>query len=32
MLAHVLLRLARLWGDDELERLGVGALRLVRRR
>jgi uncharacterized protein len=30
MLAFVLLRLARIWGDDELERLGVGALRLVR--
>ena len=29
MLAHVLLRLARIWGDDELERLGVGVLRLV---
>jgi len=29
MLAWVLLRLARLWGDDELERLGVGVLRLV---
>ena len=25
----VLLRLARIWGDDELERLGAGALRLV---
>ena len=30
MLAFVLLRLARIWGDDELERLAVGALRLVR--
>jgi uncharacterized protein YyaL (SSP411 family) len=30
MLALVLLRLARIWGDDELERLAVGALRLVR--
>ncbi len=29
MLAWVLLRLARIWGDDELERLGVGVLRLV---
>ena len=29
MLAHVLLRLARIWGDDELEHLGVGVLRLV---
>jgi uncharacterized protein len=29
MLAHVLLRLARLHGDDELERLGVSVLRLV---
>jgi hypothetical protein len=29
MLAHVLLRLARLWGDDELERLAVGVFRLV---
>jgi uncharacterized protein len=29
MLAHVLLRLGRLWGDDELERLGVSVLRLV---
>jgi uncharacterized protein len=29
-LAFVLLRLARIWGDDELEREGVGALRLVR--
>jgi uncharacterized protein YyaL (SSP411 family) len=25
----VLLRLARIWGDDELERLGVSVLRLV---
>jgi uncharacterized protein YyaL (SSP411 family) len=30
MLAFVLIRLARIWGDDELERLAVGALRLVR--
>jgi uncharacterized protein YyaL (SSP411 family) len=30
MLAYVLLRLARIWGDDELERAGVGVLRLVR--
>ncbi len=30
MLAVVLLRLARIWGDDELERQAVGALRLVR--
>jgi uncharacterized protein len=30
MLAYVLLRLARIWGDDELERLGLSALRLVR--
>jgi uncharacterized protein YyaL (SSP411 family) len=30
MLAFVLLRLARIWGDDELERKGVDALRLVR--
>src|SRR5581483_11196146 len=29
MLAHVLLRLGRLWGDDELERLAAGVLRLV---
>ena len=29
MLAFVLLRLARLWGDDDLERLGEGVLRLV---
>jgi uncharacterized protein YyaL (SSP411 family) len=29
MLAFVLLRLARLWGDDELERRAVGVLRLV---
>jgi uncharacterized protein YyaL (SSP411 family) len=29
MLAWVLLRLARIWGDDDLERLGVGVLRLV---
>jgi uncharacterized protein len=30
MLAFVLLRLARIWGDEELERHAVGALRLVR--
>jgi uncharacterized protein YyaL (SSP411 family) len=30
MLAFVLLRLARIWGDDELERTAVAALRLVR--
>jgi uncharacterized protein YyaL (SSP411 family) len=30
MLAFVLLRLARIWGDDEFERQAVGALRLVR--
>jgi uncharacterized protein len=30
MLAYVLLRLARIWGDDELERHAVGVLRLVR--
>jgi uncharacterized protein YyaL (SSP411 family) len=30
MLAFVLLRLARIWGDDELEHAAVGALRLVR--
>jgi uncharacterized protein YyaL (SSP411 family) len=30
MLAFVLLRLARIWGDDGLERQAVGALRLVR--
>jgi uncharacterized protein YyaL (SSP411 family) len=30
MLTFVLLRLARIWGDDELEREAVGALRLVR--
>jgi uncharacterized protein YyaL (SSP411 family) len=30
MLAHVLLRLARIYGDDELGRLGVSVLRLVR--
>ena len=29
MLAHVLLRLSRIWGDDELERLAVGVFRLV---
>jgi uncharacterized protein YyaL (SSP411 family) len=30
MLAYVLLRLARLWGDEELERRAVSVLRLVR--
>jgi uncharacterized protein YyaL (SSP411 family) len=30
MLAFVLLRLARIWGDDELELRAAGALRLVR--
>jgi uncharacterized protein YyaL (SSP411 family) len=30
MLAFVLLRLARIWGDDDLERRAVGVLRLVR--
>ena len=30
MLAFVLLRLARIWGDDELERGAVGVLRLIR--
>src|SRR5204862_4882648 len=30
MLAFVLLRLARVWGDDELEHRAVGVLRLVR--
>jgi uncharacterized protein YyaL (SSP411 family) len=30
MLAYVLLRLGRIWGDDELERRGVSLLRLVR--
>jgi uncharacterized protein len=29
MLAHVLLRLARIYGDDELERLAAGVLRIV---
>ena len=29
MFAYVLLRLARIWGDDELERRGVSVLRLV---
>ena len=29
MLAWVLLRLSRIWGDDELAQLGVGVLRLV---
>jgi uncharacterized protein YyaL (SSP411 family) len=30
MLAFVLLRLARLWGDDDLERRPVDVLRLIR--
>ena len=30
MLAYVLLRLARIWGDDDLERRGASVLRLVR--
>jgi uncharacterized protein YyaL (SSP411 family) len=30
MLAHVLLKLARIYGEDELERRAVGVLRLVR--
>jgi uncharacterized protein len=30
MLAYVLLRLARIWGDDELERRAVSVLRLTR--
>jgi uncharacterized protein len=30
MLAFVLLRLARIWGDEELERLAAGVFRLVR--
>jgi uncharacterized protein YyaL (SSP411 family) len=29
MLAYVLLRLARIWGDGELERQAVGVLRLL---
>jgi uncharacterized protein len=29
MLAWMLLRLGRIWGDDEFERLGAGVLRLV---
>jgi uncharacterized protein YyaL (SSP411 family) len=29
MLAYVLLRLARIWGDDELERRAVGVFRLI---
>ncbi len=29
MLAHVLLRLSRIWGDDELDRQAVSVLRLV---
>ncbi len=32
MLAHVLLRLARIYGDDELERRAVSVFRLVARR
>jgi uncharacterized protein len=32
MLAYVLLRLARIWGDDELEQRGASVLRLVRDR
>jgi hypothetical protein len=32
MLAYVLLRLSRLWGDDDLEAHGVSVLRLVRDR
>jgi uncharacterized protein len=31
MLAYVLLRLARLWGDSELERQAIGVFRLVAR-
>ena len=30
MMAFVALRLARIWGDDELERSAVGAFRLAR--
>ena len=30
MLAHVLLRLARIWGDEELERRAVSVFRLLR--
>src|SRR5207245_9868619 len=30
MLAYVLLRLARIYGDDELERQAVGVFRLIR--
>jgi uncharacterized protein YyaL (SSP411 family) len=30
MLAYILLRLGRIWGDDELEQRAVGVLRLVR--
>jgi uncharacterized protein YyaL (SSP411 family) len=30
MLAHVLLRLGRIWGDEELERRAVGVFRLIR--
>jgi uncharacterized protein YyaL (SSP411 family) len=29
MLAHVLIRVARIWGDDELERRAAGVFRLV---
>jgi uncharacterized protein YyaL (SSP411 family) len=29
MLAHVLLRLARIYGDDELDRLAAGVLRIL---
>src|SRR5258708_13200641 len=29
MLAHVLLRLARIYGDDELERCAVGVFRVL---
>jgi uncharacterized protein YyaL (SSP411 family) len=32
MLAYVLLKLARIYGDDELERLAIGVLRLVQSR
>ena len=30
MLAHVLLRIARIYGDDDLERRAVSVLRLLR--
>jgi uncharacterized protein YyaL (SSP411 family) len=30
MLAFVLIRLGRIWGDDELERLAAGVFRLIR--